>query len=129
MLETHKEQRIRVALEFLTQYNEEGDSLLQRIVTSDESWMHYWTPEMKRASMVWKTADENAPQKFKEKPSAGKMLATVFWDCHGIIHLKYCPKGTTITAASYFDTLMQFWNAIKQKQPGLLSQKVFFFAQ
>ncbi len=38
----------------------------------DESWVHYWTPSMKKTSMMWKTAGEPTPLKFKECPFAVK---------------------------------------------------------
>ncbi len=54
--------------------------------------------------MVWKTIDKTVPQKFKEKPFAGKVLATIFWDYKGVLLVEYCPKDSTVTSASYFDT-------------------------
>ncbi len=50
----------------LMRSNEEGESFFNQIVTGDETWLHYWTPECKSASTVWKSANETAPQKFKE---------------------------------------------------------------
>ncbi len=79
-------------LEILTWYNEEGKSSLSQIVTSDGTWLHYWMPECKSTSMMWKTADEAVLRKFKEKPSAGKVLTTIFWDLKGVLLLEYCGK-------------------------------------
>ncbi len=74
--------------------------------------------------MVWKTAGKSAPQKFKEKSSADKVLATIFWDHKVVLPLKYRPKGSNVTSASYFDTLIRLQKAITSKQPGLLKRKV-----
>ena len=32
------------------------------------------------------------PKKFKTQPSAGKVMATVFWDAKGVIMLDFLPK-------------------------------------
>ncbi len=61
----------------LTQYNKEAESFLSRIVTSDETWIHYYRLECKSVSVVWKTAYKTAPLKFKEKLSVGTVLASV----------------------------------------------------
>ncbi len=79
----HRKNRLASALQFLTQYNEQGNDLIERIVTGDEIWVHFWTPETKEQSRVWKTKAEETPKKFKHVPSTGKVLLTTFWDCRG----------------------------------------------
>ena len=37
------------------------------------------------------------PKKFKTQPSAGKVMAIVFWDAKGVIMLDFLPKRSTIT--------------------------------
>ncbi len=53
-------------------YECEGFDYLKHVVTWDESWFHYWTPECKEKLRVWKTVEGKAPRKLKEQPSAGK---------------------------------------------------------
>ncbi len=82
--------------------------------------------------MIWKTKEEPSPKKFKEVPSAGKIVATFFWDRKGIIMVEYLPaaidpdtgKKYTVNANHYFDTLIKLRAAIKAKYPGLLSKGV-----
>ncbi|PNF22061.1 Sodium-dependent serotonin transporter [Cryptotermes secundus] len=50
----HKMQRMGLALQHLNRYHDEGHDILARIVTGDESWVHHYQPETKRASMQWK---------------------------------------------------------------------------
>ena len=50
----HKSQSMGFSLQHLQRYQDEGDDLLARIVTGDESWVHHYGPETKRASMQWK---------------------------------------------------------------------------
>ncbi len=62
---------------------------LKRIVTGDESWVHFWIPESKEKLKQWKKKEESAPQKCKQVPSAGKVMLTAFWDRQGIIYTEY----------------------------------------
>jgi hypothetical protein len=49
------------------------------------------------------------------KPS-GKVMATVFWDVHGVLLVDFTPRGSTINAAAYQETL-------KETQVGYLPQE------
>ena len=120
----HKKNRMGAALQLLTLYNEEGEAFFDRVVTGDETWVHYWTPETKEASKQWKTRDEPTPVKFKEQPSAGKVMATVFWDRQGVLLVEYLADRSTLTQDTYFDTLMKLRDAIKRKRPGKLSKGI-----
>ncbi len=80
LAEEHHAQRIGAVLEFLTQYHNERDQYLDRIVTGDETWVPFWIPEMKEKSKIIQTMDEPTPKKFKEVPSASKVIDMVFWD-------------------------------------------------
>ena len=113
------------ALEFLTQFHALGNNFLECIITGDESWIHFWTPETKEQSKVWKRKEEETLRKFKTIPSAGKVMLTVFWDHHGPIYWEFSDgEKSSITQETYFDTLNHLRNAIKLKRPGLLSWKV-----
>ncbi len=63
------------------------------------------------------------PRKFKEQPSAGKIHGTIFWNYQGVIVIEYSPPGRTMTADTYFDTLMRLQQTIK-KRCGLLLEGV-----
>lgn len=71
-------------------------------------------------------AFERAPKKAKMVQSAGKAMATVFWDSMGIIHIDYMPKGRAITGEYYSQLLDQFDADLRTKRPRLAKQKVFF---
>ncbi len=57
--------------------------------------------------MAWKTLYETVLRKFKEKSSVGKVLAIIFRGHKSVLLLQYCPKGSPVTSASYFDTLIR----------------------
>lgn len=122
----HKTNRMGAALSLLTAYEEEGDSLLRRVVTGDETWVYHYMPQSKRSSMEWVEKGGRPPKKCKTTFSACKVLATVFWDYRGVLLIDYLQHGRTINAAYYCDLLDRLRVAIKNKRPGLLSEKVFF---
>lgn len=126
LAEVHKTKRMGAALDLLTQYDRYGDQFLDRIVTGDETWVSYKTPETKRQSMEWHHS--NSPSKpTKEKPNLNtrKLMATVFWDRKGLIHIEFMPRGETINSAAYCETLQRLKRAIQNKRRGMLSAKVF----
>lgn len=51
LTDEHKRQRIEPVHAFLKLYDEEKYSVSDRIITGDEPWVHYFTPECKKASM------------------------------------------------------------------------------
>ncbi|QQP51227.1 Mariner transposase, partial [Caligus rogercresseyi] len=53
---------------------------LRRYVTMDETWIHHFTPESKRSSFEWTATGEPRPKRPKAQQSAGKVMASVFWD-------------------------------------------------
>ena len=68
------------------------DDFLLCLVTVDETWVHYYEPENKAQSRQWVGPGSPRPKKFKMQPSAGKVMATVFWDAKGVIMLDFLPK-------------------------------------
>ena len=54
LTEDHNRKRLDVCSRHLARYREEGDNILQQIVTGDETWIHHYEPESKRQSMQWK---------------------------------------------------------------------------
>ena len=76
------------------------DNFLLRLVTVDETF-HYYEPENKAQSRQWVGPGSPRPKMFKTQPSAGKVMATVFWDAKGIIMLDFLPKKSTITGVYY----------------------------
>ncbi|KAJ4426673.1 hypothetical protein ANN_26471 [Periplaneta americana] len=53
-----------------------------------------------------------------------KVMATVFWDRKGVLLLDFMPKGTTINANRYCETLRKLRRAIQNKRRGMLSRGV-----
>jgi len=62
----------------LASFEEEGEEFLDSIVTGNETWAHYYTPETKEQSKQWRHTHSPKVKKFKQEKSAGKVMATVF---------------------------------------------------
>jgi hypothetical protein len=86
-------------------------------VTCDKTWVHYFTPESKRARKQCKHTHSPPPKKAKAIFSAGKIMATVIWDSKGIIHLNFLTGQKTINA-QYYSTLLneKVKSAIRSKR-------------
>ena len=89
-----KERRVDVCQELLKCFEAEGDGFLGRIVTGDETWVHYYQPETKKASKEWHHNSSPKLKKFRTQPSVGKVMLTLFWDERGVNWSTTCPEGT-----------------------------------
>ncbi|QQP57394.1 Mariner transposase, partial [Caligus rogercresseyi] len=58
--------------------------------------------------------------------SANKVMATVFWDARGVIHIDYLQKGRTMNGEYYTSLLDRFNEDLKKKRPPLAKKKVLF---
>jgi len=58
--------------------------------------------------------------------SAGKVLASIFWDQDGIILIDYLPNGQTINAECYSSLLVQLNDILKEKGRGKVIKGVLF---
>ncbi len=66
----------------------DGNDLLERIITSAKSWIHFYWPERKSENIIWKK-EEEAPQKFKNEWSTWQMMLITFWDCCGLVYSEF----------------------------------------
>ena len=92
----------------------------------NETWIRHYTPGTKEQSKQWVFEGERAPKKAKTVKSAGKVMATVFWDTRGIIYTDYLGEGQTITVAYYASLLHRLKEEIKKKRPHLKNKKILF---
>ena len=74
---------------------------------------------------MWTGPGESAPKKAKTVPSAGKVMATIFWDSHGIILMDYLQKGKNITRDYYASSLDRFEAIWNKKRPHLAKKSAF----
>ena len=97
-----------------------------RYVTIDETWINHYTPESNRQSAEWTAKGENRPKRSKSQISAGKVLASVFWDEHGILFIDYLEKGRIVNNEYYMALLLRLKEEIAKKRPQMKKKKVLF---
>jgi len=125
LTEDHQRQRINSSREFLQLYADENDNFLDSIVTGDETWAFHFTPETKQQSCEWRHSSSPKPRKFKRTESAGKVMATAFWDRKGVLLVDFMAHGTTINADRYCETLKKLRQAIQNRRRGMLTKGVY----
>ena len=106
LTENEKERRVVASREFLLK-NQRNPTFLDRIITVDKTWLHYYDPEDKRQSCVWKTAQSPPPKKAKVTKSMGKNMFIMFLDRKGVILCHSVPYGETVNSA-YFSKVRLF---------------------
>ncbi|XP_014285629.1 histone-lysine N-methyltransferase SETMAR-like [Halyomorpha halys] len=67
----HKRTRLEMSEQNLARFQRNQQDFLRRFVTTDETWVHYYTPETKPQSKQWKHAESPPSKKAKAVSSAG----------------------------------------------------------
>ena len=49
-------------------------------------------------------------------------MATIFWDCKGVLLVDYLPQKTTVTRPHYGEVLTNLRHAVKEKRRGILTR-------
>ena len=57
--------RTEASRQFLRKFSQSGIGFLDRIITTDETWFHYYDPETKQQSSQWKNVDSPRLKKAK----------------------------------------------------------------
>ncbi|GFU62633.1 histone-lysine N-methyltransferase SETMAR [Trichonephila clavipes] len=76
--------------------------------------------------MEWRHISSPTRVKPKHILTPRKIMCTVFWDSKGILLIDFLPRGQTINAAVYCETLRKLRRAIQNKRRGFLSKGVVF---
>jgi histone-lysine N-methyltransferase SETMAR len=98
-----KRTRMKFSEQCLERFDKNKTDFVRRLITMDETWIHHYTSESKQQSKQWTEAGCSAPKETSSVPSAGKVMASVFWDAEGILFIDYLEKGKTINREYYFD--------------------------
>jgi len=118
-----KRTHMKISEQCLERFNKNKTDFVHRFITTDETWIHHYTPESKQQSKQWTEAGCLAPKKTRSVPSAGKVMASVFWDPEGILFIDYLEKGKTITGEYYSNLLTKLDGKIHEKRPNLQKKK------
>lgn len=116
----NKKNRVDASRKFLNRYHKEGDDMLDRIVTTDETWLFLFDPETKEQSKHWKTPASPPPKKARVCKSVGKQMYIFFMDRHGMILQHAVPPHTTVNSQYYSKVLRRdLVRALRRKRPGI----------
>ena len=119
-----KERRVECCQEFLDAYQANKSKFIQSIVTGDETMVLYYDPLSKRESMEWRRPGEAPPRKARVAPSTKKMMATIFWDCEGILMIDFKERNTVINGSYYASLLHRLKDSIKEIRRDKLSRGI-----
>ena len=108
----------------LFQHNKK--EFLHTYVTIDETQIHHFSLESNWQSAEWTVAGESCPKWPKTQTSAGKVLASIFWDAQSILFIDYLEKSRTINSEYYTALLAHLKEGIAKKWPQMKKKKVFF---
>jgi len=89
LTDVNKMVRMQAASRLLQQFEDEGDAFFKSIVTTDETWVHYFIPESQQSSREWRHTSSPKPKRARRSRSAGKVMATFFWDWRRVIHVDF----------------------------------------
>jgi len=121
-----RRQWCQLSEQILEFFRHNSNDFLSRLVTMDTTWLYHYDPETKQESMEWRHSSSPRPKKFQVQKSAGKVLASIFWDQDGILLIDYLPKGQTINAQYYSSLLVQMKDILKKKHRGKITKGVLF---
>ena len=86
-----------------------------------------FTLESNWPSAEWTAAGEIHPKRPKAQTSAGKFLASIFWDVQGILFIDYLGKGRTINSEYYIALLVCLKEEIAKEWPQMTKKIVLFY--
>lgn len=114
-----KHERVNIARQNLEMYKLNPDEFLNRFVTVDETYIHYFTESEQSPNVL-------PAKRMKESQPIKLLKATIFWDAHGIIFIDYIESEKKVTA-KYYESLLDKLNIeIIEKRPHLLQKIVLF---
>ena len=99
-----KDLRSEIAQDNLEMVSDDGN-VLKKVITGDKSWVYGYDPETKQQSSQWKHPDEPRPKKARQSRSHVKSMLIIFFDCEGVVHYEFAPRGQTINKEYYVDVL------------------------
>lgn len=107
-----KRVRMQLSKECLERFKKNATDFMRRFVTTDETWVYYYTKFQ---------SNQNSASK-----KANKVMASVFWDAKGILMIDYLPRGQTINGEYYANLLDQLQQNIQRKRPDLSPNNIIF---
>ena len=109
-----KRRRVRDSKSCLDLFNRIQSDFSRRLVAIDETRIHHYTAESKQqAKPLFRSVElgGTAPTRAKTQQTAGKVMASVFWDSSGILFINYLEKENQSTVT----ITVHYWTDRKKK--------------
>ena len=90
-------------------------------------WIYQFDPENKIQSKEWHLKGAQGRVKFKAERSVKKVMATIFWDCEGVILIDFLEGKKTATSSYYEDALKKLKTFLAKKHQGKLHNQILFY--
>ena len=113
--EDQKTRRLHVCQDILQQLQTDA-TLLEKVITGDESWIFEYDPETKRQSCQWKSPGSPRPKKARMQKSQVKVMLITFFDHQGMVHHEYVPHNQTVNQHFYKEVLTRLMAKIRRKR-------------
>ena len=104
------------------------ENVLKKVITGDESQVYGYDPETKQQSSQQKRPDEPRPKKACQSRSHVKLMLIIFFDCEGVVHYEFSPRGQMINKEYYVEVLKRLRDAVTRKRPRSGQAVIGFFA-
>ncbi|KAL0268851.1 UNVERIFIED_CONTAM: hypothetical protein PYX00_010659 [Menopon gallinae] len=118
LTDADKDQRIIFARAFLDRFSREGCDFLSRLVTGDETCLSLEGPEARQFS------DSPDPKIPRYELSSFKIVATIYWDRHGVLLLDFSETLPSVTTQGYCGTLSRLRRAVQHRRQGMYNSGV-----
>jgi histone-lysine N-methyltransferase SETMAR len=115
-----QEARVTTCEAFIKLVANKGRSILDNIITMDESAVSMHTPETKSQSKQWLKKGTPGPVKAKVQATRTKQMVLAFFDSKGMVYTNNVPRGKTVNADYIIGALRKFLKALKAKRPELV---------
>ena len=126
--EDQKERHCQDSREMVELINSDP-TVLDALMTCNESWIYCYDPETKRQSSQWKHAGSHRPKKARQSKSTHKHLWIPFFDSTGIIYMHWVPTEQTINKEYYVEVLREFRKRFRWKRPAFFKSGQWYFHQ
>ena len=117
-----KKARVASCRTILKDYSVNWNEFIDNLLTVDETWVYYQSKETLRTAGRWQKPGERQPEVGRIGQTSKKVMATVFWNCRGIVHVDYLATGKSINQHYYNDLL----KTVYENLPKSRRRKVIF---
>lgn len=112
-----KDHQVQLCHQNLAEFHRDN-TLMEKVITTDESWFSLFEPETKQGSSQWLQKGSLRPQKALRLRSTRKTMLILFFDTLGIVHLEFVPPPRmTVTMDFWVEVMKRFKDSVRRKRP------------